>query len=465
MNDSSLKTRILRQLPGLSGYYDMIDRLNEERINALRALEPYKGGPDAATARSLEAERNALREDNDRMAEECAILRAETANIAGERDTARTLVQALEQERSVMGLDLSRIAEDRNAALALAESREKECTTLRLDLSRIAEERDALQLAQKENAILLEQYSSRLPLEEAINLLVQRVAGYEEVTLRAINNVSAGTVGLAARQEEAIARLGRSLRSGEAGGGIGRAIDLYLDLLEASLTGFLGEDGEKAPWASTDDFNPAVRAIGRDWPKHALTMIGTARMRNLRMLLRQALDDNIPGDFIETGVWRGGACIYAKGIFEACGVSNRKIFVADSFRGLPKPNAERYPADSGDQHHTFEELAISRAVVTDNFRRYGLLDDNVVFLEGWFKDTLPTAPIERLAVLRLDGDMYESTIDTLNALYHKVSPGGFVIVDDYLLRACAQAIDEFRAEHNISAPLQPIDDAAVWWRV
>lgn len=74
--------------------------------------------------------------------------------------------------------------------------------------------------------------------------------------------------------------------------------------------------------------------------------------------------------------------------------------------------------------HSLEE-------VQENFRRYNLLDDQVQFLKGWFCDTLPTAPIEKLAVLRLDGDLYESIMDGLNALYDKVSPGGFIIVDDY----------------------------------
>jgi len=67
-----------------------------------------------------------------------------------------------------------------------------------------------------------------------------------------------------------------------------------------------------------------------------------------------------------------------------------------------------------------------------------------VFLEGWFKDTLPNAPIDKIAVLRLDGDMYESTIQALESLYHKVSAGGAVIIDDYFLKACAEAVTDFR---------------------
>lgn len=242
------------------------------------------------------------------------------------------------------------------------------------------------------------------------------------------------------------------------------AVQLYLDLIEAALTGVLIADPSIAPWTE-NSFDQMRRELGRDWPARAQTMIGIARMRNLRVLCERALAEGTPGDFIETGVWRGGACIYMRGILAAYGDAERRVFVADSFCGLPPPDPAQYPADEGDTHNTYAQLAVSRAEVEENFRRYGLLDERVVFLEGWFKDTLPAAPIERLAVLRLDGDMYESTIQALEALYHKVSPGGFIIIDDYLLEPCAKAVDLFRAMRGIAAPLHNIDDAAVWWQV
>lgn len=244
----------------------------------------------------------------------------------------------------------------------------------------------------------------------------------------------------------------------------GQGGKLYLDLLEAELTGTLHQDVSAAPWAK-DKFDSGRREIGRDWPKTALTMIGSARMRNLRHLCEQALSQNVAGDFIETGVWRGGACIYMKGILKAWGDTERRVLVADSFRGLPPPDSDAFPLDAGDTHHTFDELAISRESVEANFRRFGLLDERVVFLEGWFKDTLHKAPIERLAVLRLDGDMYESTMQALDALYDKVSPGGFVIVDDYVLPACAEAVNDYRRKRAILAPMSDVDGAAVWWQV
>ena len=111
------------------------------------------------------------------------------------------------------------------------------------------------------------------------------------------------------------------------------------------------------------------------------------------------------------------------------------------------------------------EIALSLEEVQELFARYDLLDEQVGFLKGWFKDTLPTAPIERLALLRLDGDLYESTMDALTALYDRLSPGGFVIVDDYYaLAACQQAVDEFRAARGADEPLERIDRDSVFWR-
>lgn len=243
-----------------------------------------------------------------------------------------------------------------------------------------------------------------------------------------------------------------------------RSRNRYLNILESSLTGSLVGDAPIQP-GNTGAFDAATRYLGRDWPSLAQTMIGVARMRNLRQLCESAILNDIPGDFIETGVWRGGACIYMRGILEAHGDVHRRVFVADSFRGIPQPSPQTYIADAGDLLHENAALAISRQIVEENFRKYGLLDDRVVFLEGWFKDTLPVAPIEKLSVLRLDGDMYESTIQALDALYHKVSRGGSVVVDDYQLAPCALAVNDFRARHGVTSPLLPIDRDAVWWLV
>jgi hypothetical protein len=237
---------------------------------------------------------------------------------------------------------------------------------------------------------------------------------------------------------------------------------LYLDMMQRCIINTIYEDPNQSYW-SPPVFDGKLRELGRDWPSKAHSMIGGLRMSNLRQITEFVVANHIPGDFIETGVWRGGACIMARAVFKAYGADDRRVWVADSFCGLPQPDP-KYAADANDKHHTYAELAVSLEEVKANFAKYGLLDDQVVFLKGWFSETLPTAPIQRLAVLRLDGDMYESTMDGLVNLYDRVSPGGFVIVDDYgALKGCQQAISEFRASRRIEDPIQNIDGIGVFW--
>lgn len=212
-------------------------------------------------------------------------------------------------------------------------------------------------------------------------------------------------------------------------------------------------------------FDPARRAEGKGWPQHAQTMIGAARLDNIRRCVTDVVRAGVPGDLIETGVWRGGASIFMKAVLRAHGDTSRVVWVADSFRGLPPPDSDRYPADAGFDLHVSDQLAVSVEDVRANFERYALLDDRVVFLEGWFRDTLPEAPIDRLAVMRLDGDMYESTIDALSNLYPKLSPGGHVIVDDYRsIDACRAAVDTYRSTHSITDPIEIVDWSGISWR-
>ena len=261
---------------------------------------------------------------------------------------------------------------------------------------------------------------------------------------------------------------------------------LYLDLLKRSLANTLYGHADLAPVAPRGvlkrllvhaaaarglrlvrpvPMNAALREQGGDWPVTAYTMVGMKRLDNLQACLESVIARDVPGDFIETGVWRGGASIFARGVLRAHGVTDRIVWLADSFAGLPPPDPERYPADAGDRLHTHAYLAVSLADVKGNFERFGLLDGQVRFLEGWFRDTLPVSPIERLAVLRLDGDMYESTMDALRALYPRLSRGGFVIVDDYgAVPACQRAVHDYRDAQGITDPIQTIDWTGAFWQ-
>lgn len=241
-------------------------------------------------------------------------------------------------------------------------------------------------------------------------------------------------------------------------------IALYTDLLIRTISNTIYRDAPMDPWTGRK-FDERARNIGGDWPSVAHSMVGVARLRNLAQLTQATLDSNTPGDFIETGVWRGGCCILMKGVLAANGAS-RKVFVADSFDGLPKPDEKKYPHDKGDTHHLHKaSLAVSVETVRANFETYGLLDDSVVFVKGLFKDTLPNLPKTPLALVRLDGDMYESTLDALTALYPRISIGGYIIIDDYgVLKPCAQAVNDYRKEHGITGTIHEIDHSGVWWQ-
>jgi O-methyltransferase len=212
-------------------------------------------------------------------------------------------------------------------------------------------------------------------------------------------------------------------------------------------------------------FDKKNRLTGTDWPANADTMIGLKRLENIEYCVRDVIANGVAGDLIETGVWRGGATIFMKAILQSLNINNRIVWVADSFEGLPKPDENKYQADKSDRHHMWKELAIPLETVKYNFEKYGLLDENVKFLKGWFKDTLPTAPVSKIAVLRLDGDMYESTIDALTHLYPKLEVGGYLIVDDYGgIKACKAAVEDYRKQHNITEEIKTVDWTGIYWK-
>jgi hypothetical protein len=216
---------------------------------------------------------------------------------------------------------------------------------------------------------------------------------------------------------------------------------------------------------------------GAIWPLRAHTMIGLKRMNNIEYCIKQIIENQIPGDIIETGVWRGGTCIFIQGIMKTYNEIDpnkypmRNLYVADSFAGFPLANPDikvdhdKYSTYYNDEIRKF--MSISLDEVQTNFKNYDLLDPNVFFIEGFFNKTLPYVIsqniITELALLRVDCDMYESTNDVLNTMYDKVTKGGYVIIDDYGLKGCRMAIDEFREKHNIQSKIIHIDDFGVYW--
>ncbi len=207
------------------------------------------------------------------------------------------------------------------------------------------------------------------------------------------------------------------------------------------------------------------RLNGYDWPANAKTMVGLHRLDNVQYCINKILRENIKGDFVETGVWRGGVIMLMKAILEENKISNRAIWAFDSYEGLPKPNPKKYPSDEGNKMHQLNILSVSLDEVKTNFQKYDLSTDGIRFEKGWFKDTLPDNEIESISLLRLDGDLYESTILALENLYSRVSAGGYVIIDDYnAFQYCKKAVDDYRKLHDIKDQLIEIDKEAVYWK-
>jgi hypothetical protein len=250
----------------------------------------------------------------------------------------------------------------------------------------------------------------------------------------------------------------------------------YLELIELSLTGSLLPEaarGEchperrpqsppprgKAGTCYAVNQGPFVahrRLVGRDWPTHGVTMVGHARLHNLRHCLQRAIAENVSGDFVELGVWRGGASIYARAVLEVYEQRERSVRLFDAFGRIPG-----YGAAS-------EFLAVTLPEVRDNFAAYGL-HDGVEFNAGLFNETLPRFyhkhkgdRFARIAVLRIDGNFYESYQDALYYLWEFVPVGGFVIFDDYTEGGkgapwLGQFWDEFKRAHGLREKLLTVD--------
>jgi len=232
---------------------------------------------------------------------------------------------------------------------------------------------------------------------------------------------------------------------------------LYLDLVMRSVTNYIYGPAEPG-------FDEQARVNGKDLPHTAQTMVGLKRLEALLEKIKVVLETGVGGDLVEAGVWRGGTSILMRATLKAFGVTDRLVWVADSFEGMPPPDPIQYPVDAGSTLHDIPELAVPLEEVKGHFNRYGLLDSQVRFLKGWFRETLAEAPISNIAVLCLDSGMYESTMNILENLYPKLSPGGFVIMNDYALHGCRKAVEDFRRLHRITASIQPSDWSGAFWQ-
>ena len=259
-----------------------------------------------------------------------------------------------------------------------------------------------------------------------------------------------------------------------------RVEDLYLDTLRDTLTGKTYNDTHALPYYPLRRFlnfvlpslsisrkkapDSPLLSDRQGWWLTAKTMTGTIRMDNFRFAIEKTVGQGVEGDVVECGVWRGGACVFAAGVLKAFGW-NRDVWVCDSFAGLPEPKMAEEGGARWCKLNDF--LAVPKDEVMENFRRFHLLGDNIHFVEGFFEDTMPKMPVKKIAVLRCDGDMFQSTMDILVNLYPKVSKGGIVIIDDWGVPECKAAVKAYFAkigENPAVVEFGKTNDAAYWFK-
>lgn len=252
----------------------------------------------------------------------------------------------------------------------------------------------------------------------------------------------------------------------------------YLDLLKLCLCDLAGESTRTVTWTGdrrvfsrelTGPEQLQWRVEGKDWPHNGLSMIGLLRLDDLQACVQAVVGDQVGGDLIEAGSWRGGAAMLMRATLDSLGAQERTVWVADSFQGFPAPEAGDASDDREMELHmsAIEYLAPTLDQVRGYFRRFGL-ERRVRFVPGFFEETLDGLRGRTWALIRLDADSYRATRLALEALYPGLSVGGYVVVDDYfhpyLPTACRRAVDEFRADHGIAEPVEQIDWNGARWR-
>lgn len=236
------------------------------------------------------------------------------------------------------------------------------------------------------------------------------------------------------------------------------------DLSGLELERYLRDIEARSPDALSE-LMAAKHEGGAPW-RFPHSMIGLLRLSNIERCAESVFAEGVEGDFLEAGVCRGGATILMRALQVAHGEAERRTWVVDSFQGVPpsvKEVDQRYDLHLEEARAPW--LACSEGKVRDLFSRYDMLDHNVRFVSGWVAESLPRAAVGPLAILRIDVDIYSSTYECLDLLYDKLSPGGFVIVDDYgFFQPCRDAVDAFRAHRGIAEPIEWIDRWGIFWR-
>jgi O-methyltransferase len=236
--------------------------------------------------------------------------------------------------------------------------------------------------------------------------------------------------------------------------------DAYIDLIKRSITNYtyLGEDTSFENFRCVAHYQVQQGQWKIDPLARPVTLLTKSQLDLVETAVLAVEKRGVPGDFIEAGIWRGGVVILMRALINAHKMTDRKVFAADSFAGIPKnARALNDPVDSWS-----DRWIASLEEVQRNVARFGLLDEKIAFVPGFFSDSLKGLAGETFAVMRLDSDSYDSVEESLVYLYPLLSKGGVIIIDDWHLVGCKAAVLNYRSRHGITEELKTHDGNAYW---
>ncbi|MFC1668664.1 TylF/MycF/NovP-related O-methyltransferase [Chlamydiota bacterium] len=194
------------------------------------------------------------------------------------------------------------------------------------------------------------------------------------------------------------------------------------------------------------------------------TMTSRARMYALYQAVKYIVKSKVQGDFVECGVWKGGSTMLIALTLLKCEEANRKIYLYDTFEGMPKPTSKDQRITDGKQSYNIWKQGpwcnASLDEVKKNMLSLGYPETNVIFIKGKVEDTIPENIPPQISLLRLDTDFYESIYHELKHLFPLILNKGVIIIDDYGYWAgVKEATDKYFSENAITMLLNRIDQA------
>ena len=197
------------------------------------------------------------------------------------------------------------------------------------------------------------------------------------------------------------------------------------------------------------------------------TMTSVERLKSLSDAVNYVVENNIEGDFVECGTWKGGSVMCMQKKLMRLNQNDRKFWVFDTYEGMPEPDdvdknfnktAAQQLLDAEEKDNSLTWAYSNYEETTGNILSTGYPAEKMNFVKGLVEDTIPQTQIESIALLRLDTDWYSSTKFELENLYPKLVKGGVLIIDDYgHWEGCKKAVDEYFKLNKIPVFMSRID--------